>query len=72
MFPYLVIFRGAGSTLGLQAVEPLLPESHLLKPLTQNKMMCFLLHRKCPRLSQMNPCSTLHSFYVNSYTPTTL
>lgn len=73
MFPSLVIFSGAGSTLDLQAVEPLKSESHLLKPLTQNKiMMCLLLHRKCSTLSQMNPCSTLHSSYANSYTATTL
>lgn len=73
MFPSLVIFSGAGSTLDWQAVEALKSESHLLKPLTQNKItMRLLLHRKSSRLSQMNPRSTLHSSYANSYTATTL
>lgn len=51
MFPSLAIFSGAGSTLDMQAVEPLKLESQLLKPLTQNKIiMCLLLDRRCPML----------------------
>lgn len=71
MFPSSVILTGAGSTLDLQADEPLKPESRLLKRLTRYKII-FQLHRKWPKLSQMNTCSVLHSSYINWYTASTL
>lgn len=71
MSPSSVILTGAGSTLDLQVVELLKPESRLLKHLTRYKII-FQLHGKWPKLSQMNTCSILHSSYINGYTASTL